>query len=137
MLEVLISMKMIEWAALNVHYRSNDEWFYALHILADNVDFGSAEDDIKEAYYLGFKNQLPPTEIQINAEAVSRMKGFEGTNLDLIKTLMEYCETGLYAIEGAKREAGLMGGIHSILDGVSQKMLTIKGLCFRTINGKV
>ena len=133
--EVLISIELIEWAAKNVHYRANDEWFYAIHLLADKVDFGTAEDDIKEAYYLGFKKKLPPTELFIHSEAVNRMKEVNITdNKSLITLLMDYCETGLYAVEEAKREPNLMGGIHAILDGVSQTMLTIKGLCFRTLN---
>lgn len=136
MIEVLIAIELVEWIAKDVHYRSNDQWFYALHLLADKVDFGTAEDDLKEAYYLGMKEALPPTEKDIHENAVSRCADVRSLdNEGLIRALYEVCANGLYAIEEAKREAGLMAGVHAILDGVSQRLLVIKGLCWRTLNG--
>lgn len=135
MIDVLVAIEIVEWLAKDVHYRSNDEWFYALHLLADKVDFGSAEDDLKEAYFLGAKQILPPTEREIHELTVAKMPVVNSmSNEELIRNLMKACDDGLYAIEEAKREAGLFAGIHAILDGVSQKMLVIKGLCWRTLN---
>ena len=45
MLNVLVAIEVVKCLAKDMHYRSNHEWFYALHLLADKVDFGSAEDD--------------------------------------------------------------------------------------------
>lgn len=136
MIEVLIAIELVEWLSKDVHYRSNDQWFYALHLLADKIDFGTAEDDLKEAYYLGMKEALPPTERDIHENAIDRCPDVRGLdNEGLIRTLYEVCANGLYAIEEAKREAGLMAGVHAILDGVSQHLLVIRGLCWRTLNG--
>lgn len=136
MLEVLITIELIEWLAKDVHYRSNDQWFYALHLLADKVDFGSTEDDLKEAYFLGMQEALPPTEVEIHKAAVERCPDVRAiSNEDLVRTLYDACAAGILAVEEAKREPGLIAGVHAILDGASQTMLTIKGLCWRTLNG--
>lgn len=138
MIDVLVAIELVEWLAKDVHYRSNDQWFYALHLLADKVDFGSSEDDLKEAYYLGQKEELPPAEKDIHVKAIERCPDVRGLdNEGLIHTLYEVCANGLYAIEEAKREAGLMAGVHAILDGVSQHLLVVKGLCWRTLNGEL
>ena len=132
--DVLVFMELVEWMAKDVHYRSNDQWFYALHLLADKVDFGTAEDDLKEAYYLGFKNSLPPTEKDIHAASVEKCPDVRGMdNRGLIESLRESSSDCLYAVEEAKREPGLAAGVHAILDGVSQKMLVINGLCWRSL----
>ena len=135
MKEILIYLCVIKHIANNLHYRSSDEWFYALHLLADKLDFGSAEDDIKEAYYLGFLEQLPPDEKEIVQIVNDALPTSATDNAGLIAFLHDYCAEGIVAVEEAKREAGLPGGVHAILDGVSQKMLTIKGLCWRSLNG--
>ena len=135
MIEVLVAMELVKWLSKGVHYRSNDAYFYALHLLADKIDFGSAEDDLKEAYYLGFKEELPPTEKVINATTVERCPEIGALdNEGLVRALFEACANGLYAIEEAKREPGLMAGIHAILDGVSTNLLVVKGLCWRTLH---
>lgn len=138
MLDVLVAIEIVEWLAKDMHYRSNDEWFYALHLLADKVDFGTAEDDLKEAYYLGQLETLPPTEETIHRIAVEKVGDTSvNDNGMLIERLKEACVNGVYIIEEAKREPNLCAGIHAILDGVSQKMLVVKGLCWRTLNKKV
>lgn len=134
--EVLMAIRIIEWLAKDIHYRSNDQWFYALHLLADKVDFGDSEDELKEAYYLGFREELPPTERQIAELAMQKIPDLRTIdNLTLIRSLYDACSFGIYNVEEAKREAGLAAGVHAILDGISQRMLTIKGLCWRTLNG--
>ena len=134
MIEVLVAICVVEMVAKNMHYRSYDELFYALHLLADKVDFGNSADDLKEAYYLGAKETLPPTEEEIHRLAVERIGETKGkSNRELIEALKDACENGLYAIEEAKREAGLFAGVHAIMDGVSEKMLVVKGLCYRSL----
>ena len=138
MKRVLIAMEAVKWMAKDVHYRSNDEWFYALHLLADKIDFGSAEDDIKEAYYLGETESLPPTEKEI-AEGAAKIAEDVRTlsNRELVERMKSACEDALYAIEEVKRIPGLFAGTHAILDGVSQNLLVVKGLCWRTLeNGE-
>ena len=119
-----------------MHYRSCDEWFYALHLLADKVDFGNSVDDLKEAYYLGAKETLPPTEEQIVKAAIEKSSLDTSTmdNRQLIEALAASCANGIYFLEEAKREPALMAGVHAILDGISQKMLVVKGLCWRTLS---
>lgn len=135
MLDVMISVAIVEWIAKDMHYRSCDEWFYALHLLADKVDFGNSVDDLKEAYYLGAKEALPPTEEQIVKAAIEKVNLNTASmdNRQLIEALATACADGIYTIEEAKREPALVAGVHAILDGVSQKMLVVKGLCWRTL----
>ena len=135
MIDVLVSVLIVEWIAKDMHYRSCDEWFYALHLLADKVDFGSSIDDLKEAYYLGAKEILPPTEEEIVKSAIGKANLDTKTmdNRQLIEALASACADGLYAIEEAKREPALIAGVHAILDGISQRMLVVKGLCWRTL----
>lgn len=134
MLNVLADMLVIEWAAKSLHYRANGEQFYGLHLLADKVDFGSAADDLKEAYYLGFQNALPPDELEIVKYAVElATKTDYSDNRTLLVNLKAMCEAGITFVEEAKREAGLPGGVHAILDSISQTMLTIRGLCWRSL----
>lgn len=134
MTEVLVAIETAKWIAKDAHYRSRDEWFYALHLLADKLDFGNAEDDLKEAYYLGAHEILPPTEGEIHKIAADKIGDTSlKTNKELIEALREACEDGLYQIEAAKRESGLYAGVHAILDGISQKLLVVKGLCWRTL----
>lgn len=137
MLDVMISVAIVEWIAKDMHYRSCDEWFYALHLLADKVDFGNSVDDLKEAYYLGAKESLPPTEEQIVKATVEKYANLDTASMDnrqLIEALATSCADGIYAIEEAKREPALVAGVHAILDGISQKMLVVKGLCWRTLS---
>lgn len=134
MKDVLVQMEIVRWLAKDMHYRSYDEWFYALHLLADKIDFGNSDDDLKEAYYLGMKGQLPPTEEELHAIAVSKV-GPTGakSNLELIEALHDACDYGMYLVEEAKKENGLFAGVHAILDGISQTMLVAKGLCWRSL----
>lgn len=135
--DVLVYMMLVEWAAKNLHYGAEGHGFYGLHLLADKIDFGTSADDLKEAYYLGFKNELPPTMAELAQTALERSKNAsEGSDDTLIGSLLQACEDCLYAVEEAKREPGLPAGIHAIVDGVSQTMLTIKGLCWRVIHAK-
>lgn len=136
MLDVIISVAIVEWIAKDMHYSSCDEWFYALHLLADKVDFGNSIDDLKEAYYLGAKETLPPTEEQIVKAAIEKcyLDTASMDNRQLIEALATSCSDGIYAIEEAKREPALVAGVHAILDGISQKMLVVKGLCWRALS---
>lgn len=135
MIDVLVAIKIAKRAAKRLHYGASGPAFYGLHLLADKVDFGTAEDDLKEAYYLGMREEVPPTEMKISERAREIQKQPEGeTSEDLVKYLYDACVNGLYAIEEAKHEAGMFAGVHAILDGVSQTMLVIKGLCWRTMH---
>ena len=134
MKDVLVQIEIVKWLAKDMHYRSYDEWFYALHLLADKIDFGNAEDDLKEAYYLGMKETLPPTEEEIHAAAVAKIGVTKSkSNLELIEALHNACDNGLYMIEEAKKEPTMFAGVHAILDGISQKLLVVKGLCWRSL----
>lgn len=135
-LEVLASMLRVNWAAHDLHYRAHGEAFYALHLLADKVDFGTAEDDLKEAYYLGQAESLPPTDEDIVEQAVLHVRHVGETNAELVANLMNACKYCMYSIEDAKRIPGLMAGVHAILDGVSQNLLTVSGLCARTLKNE-
>lgn len=137
MLEVIAAVEAVKMIAKDVHYRSHDMYFYSLHLLADKIDFGNSVDDLKEAYYLGQKEELPPIEKDIFARATELCPDTKTfSNEALVSELYNVCANGLYEIEQAKREAGLMAGVHAILDGISQNLLTVKGLCWRTLHGE-
>lgn len=134
MLDVLVAVKIVKRAAKRLHYGASGDAFYGLHLLADKVDFGTGEDDLKEAYFLGMKEVEPPTELRISERAKEIQSLPDGdSNEALVKYLYDACVNGLYSIEEAKREPGLFAGVHAIVDGMSQTMLTIKGLCWRTL----
>lgn len=135
-LAVLASMLRVNWSAHDLHYRAHGEAFYALHLLADKVDFGTAEDDLKEAYYLGQSESMPPTDEEIIDKAVLPVRRVGNTNAELVTNLMNACKDCMYFIEEAKRIPGLMAGVHAILDGVSQNLLTVSGLCARTLKNE-
>lgn len=137
MIDVLVYIKVVKCAAKDVHYRTNGIAFYALHTLADKIDLSEDEDALKEVYFLGMKHELPPLESEIlslAANAVNALGFGTDTNENLVNRLKEACDNGVYVIEDAKREAGLTAGVHAVLDGISSKLLTLSGLCYRTIN---
>ena len=119
----------IDWLANDLHYRSEGIGFYEKHLLADRIrDFGDAEDQLKEAYYLGFKSMPPPYDKEIAHSATviyNTMKDASGSvesQLDgafgLIQQIVDAC----------KKEASLPAGIHAVLDGISEKALTYQFL---------
>lgn len=138
MLNVLATMRVTEWVAKDLHYRSCGLEFYGLHLLADKVNFGSAEDDLKEAYYLRYEEDVP-TEAEIAASAIAMYNDIAAHHDErqMARGLVEACSAVIVAVEEAKRTPGLLAGIHAILDGISQKALIIKGLAIRTANERV
>ena len=134
MIDVLVTIEVVKMLAKDLHYKASGDTFYALHLLADKVDFGSSVDDLKEAYYLGLREENPPSECQINSLAVSRCPSATALdNRSLVMALYDACKTSIYTIEEAKRDDMLVAGVHAILDGVSQHLLVIKGLCVKTL----
>ena len=66
MKELLAMLCTIDWLANDLHYRSSGPGFYEKHLLADRVrDFGDVDDELKEAYWLGFKKCVPPYDTEI------------------------------------------------------------------------
>ena len=83
-----------------------------------------------------FFSILTSTEGEIHRLAAEKIEDTRAkSNMELIESLRVACENGLYAIEEAKGEAGLFAGVHAILDGISQNLLVVKGLCWRSLNG--
>lgn len=138
MKELIVLVRVVELLAKNLHYCSGGESFYGLHLLADKVEFEEDIDSLKEAYYLGSIEQLPPCEVEIAGLVAEKIKGFvseELSNEALVSSLMESSGQAIYTIEQIKSDTTMFAGIHAVLDGISQKLLVIKGLCWRTLNG--
>lgn len=135
MIKVLAQMEVVKCAAKHLHYEANGESFFGLHLLADRVDFGSSADGLKEAYYLGFKEEMPPLEAAIETIAIEGWSNYCSaiSNKELVRGLYESLSQLALDVEDAKREAGLPAGVHAILDSISQTALVIKGLCWRTL----
>ena len=118
---ILTLLVVIDWLANDLHYGA-DHNFYARHLLADRVrDFGSAEDDIKEKYYLGWKKEQPPADAQIAEYAIKTKAGF--ANVEAIFALIEAIEMLIGAVETAKGE-GYPCGVQAVLDDISSRALT-------------
>lgn len=133
MIEVLSIMKVIEWIAKDLHYRSSGNEFYALHLLADKIEFDS-EDELIEAHFLG-NGLVPPTQNDI-ALLASKAYGYissDGTNTSMLKAIYERCDYLVHLVEQVKRGSDVCAGVHAILDGISQNALVFKGLCARSI----
>lgn len=121
---ILTIILAIDWIANDVHYATDtNQNFYARHLLSDRVrDFGSAEDDIKEVYYLGYKGEQPPSDLDISAYAINLIHGLKAKTS--IERLIEVMDILVSEVESAKAEKNLPGGIHAILDDVSKRALT-------------
>lgn len=133
--DVLIAIETVEFLKKDMHYCANDEYAYALHLLADKIDFGSLEDDLKECYFLGFKGVLPPTEDLIHAATLDATANFpkKETNRDLLQAVIGSAISGCAVVEEAKKEEGLPGGVHAIYDTISQVFLRARALAFMSL----
>lgn len=134
--DVLVAIESIEWLKKDMHYRSNDEFAYALHLLADKIDFGTLEDDLKEVYFLGAMSELPPTEDMIHRAAENETEVYaenKYTNRDLLQAVIDCASKGVLVVESVKKDATLPGGVHGILDKVSETMLRAKALAFMSL----
>ena len=137
MIDVLVAIDCIEWLLKNQHYRAQDEWFYALHQLAERIGYGYEADDLKECYWLGWKNSLPPKEEDIREMSLDKLAEFKNgaeTNHDLLNAVLEAAKYGVSAVENAKKEPGIPGGVHAILDDISKTFLRAEGLTWRSLS---
>lgn len=133
--DVLVAVETVEFLKKDMHYRTNDEFSYAIHLLADKIDFGDDEDDLKECYFLGFKGMLPPTEDEIHAATLDATAKFgkKESNKDLLQAVIDSAAAGIAIVEDAKNEDGIPGGVHAIYDSVSQTMLRAKALAWMSL----
>ena len=96
--------------------------FYSLHLLADRVkDFGSAEDDLKEGYWLGCLDTTPPSDREIANAAISAYdKVVDGKDCPVARLLDGLTNLGVVVNE-LKKDASLNGGVQAILDDISKR----------------
>ena len=119
----------IDWLANDLHYRSEGTGFYEKHLLADRIrDFGDAEDQLKEAYYLGFKSMPPPYDKEIAHSATVIYNAMKGASSSAESQLCGAFGLMQQTVDACKKEASLPAGIHAILDGISEKALTYQFL---------
>lgn len=119
----------IDWLANDLHYRSEGTGFYEKHLLADRIrDFGDAEDQLKEAYYLGFKSMPPPYDKEIAHSATVIYDAMKGASSSAENQLGGAFGLMQQVVDACKREASLPAGIHAVLDGISEKALTYQFL---------
>ena len=119
----------IDWLANDLHYRSEGTGFYEKHLLADRIrDFGDAEDQLKEAYYLGFKSMPPPYDKEIAHSATVIYNAMKGASSSAESQLCGAFGLMQQAVDACKKEANLPAGIHAVLDGISEKALTYQFL---------
>lgn len=129
MKNLLALICVADWFANDLHYKSTGIGFYEKHLLADRVrDFGSAEDDIKEKYFLGYKGQIPPSDVEVVKTATfayNKILQDKATELDRLEMTFGLI---LAAVEECKSEGNLPSGVQSILDKISETALTYKFL---------
>ena len=119
----------IDWLANDLHYRSEGTGFYEKHLLADRIrDFGDAEDQLKEAYYLGFKSMPPPYDKEIAHSATVIYNAMKGASSSAESQRCGAFGLMQQAVDACKKEVSLPAGIHAILDGISEKALTYQFL---------
>lgn len=128
MKQLLALMCVVDWLANDMHYKVRGPNFYELHLLADRVREVGNDDEIKEAYWLGFRNTPPPADTEIARLAISAYEKISVNGVNYLQALKTAFEVTLEVVEVCKREAGLPAGIHAILDSISQKALTYKFL---------
>ena len=103
--------------------------FYEKHLLADRIrDFGDAEDQLKEAYYLGFKSMPPPYDKEIAHSSTVIYNAIKGASSSVESQLCGAFGLMQQAVDACKKEVSLPAGIHAILDGISEKALTYQFL---------
>ena len=119
----------IDWLANDLHYRSEGTGFYEKHLLADRIrDFGDAEDQLKEAYYLGFKSMPPPYDKEIAHSATVIYDAMKDASCSAENQLGGAFGLIQQIVDACKKEASLPAGIHAVLDGISEKALTYQFL---------
>lgn len=125
MIDVLVMLEVVKWLASDLHYNSTGPMFYALHLLADRVkDFGSAEDDLKEGFWLGCLDTTPPADREIaNLTVAAYDKVIEGKDCPVARLLAGLMNLGS-AVDNIKKDTSLNGGVHAILDDIRKRVNT-------------
>ena len=125
---ILTMLTVVDWLANDLHYQFEGKGFYENHLLADRVrDFGSAKDDYRETYWLGFLGKKPPLDKDIAGYAVRMYDTIVGRNPCLLTRLYDGLSVLADQVEVCKKDA-IPGGVQAILDDISQKALTYKFL---------
>jgi len=137
--ELLGIMLAVKWLCLQLHYESNGASFYALHLLADRIKDGidGKMDSLRESYFLGFMNKLPPHEWETADIAKKYCSGGETTSNDeLIKKVWSALDMGIHAIEDMKSSASgaIPCGVQNVLDDISHVFIVSKFLCSSSLS---
>lgn len=132
MKEILILLDAINWLADDLHYKSTGVGFYEKHLLADRLkNLNEFKDQLKETFYLGFKQCVPPNSAGIAKAAIFAYNTICESRVNELQRLNQIFETLLKSIENFKTENienKIPSGIYSILDKISETALTNKFL---------
>lgn len=138
MTDVIVAMNVCRWFAHELHYNAYGDAFYAIHLLADRLDFGSAEDDLKELWFLGEKKSSVPSDATIAELSIALHKASMATadmdNRSMVARMSESCTFLVCQIEEFKRNNSITSGVSAVLDDVSKVATTVIGLCERTMS---
>lgn len=147
MYELLARLYAVQILADDLHYRSEGLAFYALHLLADRVKDGIADDidSLRETFFMGEMKVNPPQTSESMKEAAEIAKAISNdtngadTNHTLVFRLRDAVNSVIHIIETIKRGAGngegaivIYSGTAAVLDGISQKMMVAYALLDRT-----
>lgn len=123
-MEELIAMIMVvDWIADDIHYNSRGPEFYGLHIMADKCrDFGSAVDDLKEKYWLGFLDTTPPSGKEFAQKAIAMYAKYE--NDGYLDAMHNSSMDIVHMVKSLSDGSELPNGVLAILDEISSHALT-------------
>lgn len=126
---ILEMLMVVDWLANDLHYQFKGEGFYENHLLADRVrNFGSAEDDLKEVYFLGQLGTTPPLDKAVSARAADKYDKICVGNPSLLARLHCALDALAHQVEAEKNGAFLAAGVHAVLDEISRRALAYRFL---------
>lgn len=126
---ILEMLMVVDWLANDLHYQFKGEGFYENHLLADRVrDFGRAEDDLKEVYFLGQLGTTPPLDKDTAMNATADYNKIVARNPCLLTRLHDGLDSLARQVEICKKDAGLASGVHAVLDEISKRALAYRFL---------
>lgn len=132
----LAQIKATRMFARDWHYNAKGRSFYAEHLLADLVlEKTDGCDALIEAYYLGDRRQVPPTQGEITTLA----QEYYATNCDAggnERSVLKMLGIAQAHAEELSR-GSVSNGIKSLLDGYSERLLSVIGLLERTLEASV
>lgn len=145
MKNIMATIVYTNMIAEDLHYRAKGESFYGLHLLADRIRGGlkDANDGLKENFYMGELQIIPPSPVEIHEAANAlyenelRLVPLSDGDADN-KTLLVRMRDALHYLAALIEEfksdnATLQSGTTAIIDNVAQHAINSLALVNRSL----